>query len=57
MVQLLVKAGREKPTDAWDSEFNQLTQELASFNANLMRDTLDIDTIAEDGKNLRDVVQ
>ncbi|KAJ3162328.1 Axonemal dynein light chain domain-containing protein 1 [Geranomyces michiganensis] len=54
MVHLLVKAGKEKPTDAWDHQFNQLTQEIASFNANLLRDCIEIETIAEDGKNLKE---
>ncbi|KAI9092459.1 hypothetical protein DFS34DRAFT_633666 [Phlyctochytrium arcticum] len=57
MVHLLVRAGREKPTDAWDHEFVQLTQELAAFNGNLMRDAAEIETEAEDGRDLREVVQ
>ncbi|KNC96796.1 uncharacterized protein SPPG_08000 [Spizellomyces punctatus DAOM BR117] len=57
MVHLLVRAGREKPTDAWDHEFAQLTQELASFNANLMRDAAEIQTLSEDGRDLREIVQ
>ncbi|KAI8919300.1 hypothetical protein DFJ77DRAFT_482851 [Powellomyces hirtus] len=57
MVQLLIKAGKEKPTDAWDHQFNQLAQELASFNANLLRDCAEIDTTAEDGKNLKDAIR
>ncbi|KAJ3332601.1 putative E3 ubiquitin-protein ligase [Blyttiomyces sp. JEL0837] len=57
MVHLLVKAGREKPTEAWDQEFLQLNQELISFNMNLMRDAADIEMISDDKKDLRTVVQ
>ncbi|KAJ3141179.1 Axonemal dynein light chain domain-containing protein 1 [Geranomyces variabilis] len=54
MVHLLVKARKEKPTDAWDHQFNQLTQEIASFNSNLLRDCVELETTAEDGKNLKE---
>lgn len=57
MVHLLVKAGKEKPSDAWDHQFGQLTQEIASFNANLLRDCVEIDTTAEDGKNLKESIR
>ncbi|KAJ3018697.1 Axonemal dynein light chain domain-containing protein 1 [Thoreauomyces humboldtii] len=57
MVHLLVKAGSEKPTDAWDHSFTQLTEELGSFNNNLLRDCGEIDTTAEDGKNLKESIR
>ena len=28
MVQLLVKSGKETPTDEWDQEFQQVNQEV-----------------------------
>ncbi|KAJ3281673.1 Axonemal dynein light chain domain-containing protein 1, partial [Borealophlyctis nickersoniae] len=56
MVHLLVKGGKEAPSDAWDHEFHQLQQELLSFNVNLMRDASDIEMLSDDKKNLRTVV-
>ncbi|KAJ3033158.1 Axonemal dynein light chain domain-containing protein 1 [Rhizophlyctis rosea] len=56
MVHLLVKAGKEKPTDAWDFEFHQLNQELISFNVNILRDAAEIETVSDDKKDLRKVV-
>ncbi|KAJ3049361.1 Axonemal dynein light chain domain-containing protein 1 [Rhizophlyctis rosea] len=56
MVHLLVKAGKEKPSDAWDFEFQQLNQELISFNVNILRDAHDLDTLSDDKKDLRKVV-
>ncbi|XJO76751.1 hypothetical protein BDV3_007238 [Batrachochytrium dendrobatidis] len=57
MVHLLIKGGREKPSETWDHEFQQLNQELISFNANLMCDAADIEMISDDKQDLRKVVQ
>ncbi|KAJ3031427.1 UNVERIFIED_CONTAM: Axonemal dynein light chain domain-containing protein 1 [Siphonaria sp. JEL0065] len=57
MVHLLVKSGKEKPTEAWDHEFLQLTQEIMSFNMNLLRDSSDIEMISDDEKDLRTEIQ
>ncbi|KAJ3114491.1 Axonemal dynein light chain domain-containing protein 1 [Physocladia obscura] len=57
MVHLLVKSGREKPSESWDHEFLQLTQEIMAFNMNLMRDSSDIEMISDDDKNLRDEIR
>ncbi|KAJ3265732.1 hypothetical protein HDU77_003999 [Chytriomyces hyalinus] len=57
MVHLLVKSGRERPSEAWDHEFLQLTQEILAFNMNLMRDSSDIEMISDDNKSLREEIQ
>ncbi|KAJ3191210.1 Axonemal dynein light chain domain-containing protein 1 [Irineochytrium annulatum] len=57
MVHLLVKGGKEKPSESWDNEFLQLAQELISFNLNLLRDSSDIEMVSDDKKDLRGVVQ
>ncbi|KAJ3069417.1 Axonemal dynein light chain domain-containing protein 1 [Podochytrium sp. JEL0797] len=57
MVHLLVKSGKERPTEAWDHEFLQLTQEIMSFNMNLLRDSSDIEMISDDDKDLRVEIQ
>eukprot|EP00842_Homolaphlyctis_polyrhiza_P006814 jgi/Hompol1/721/HPOL_005391-RA len=57
MVHLLVKGGKEKPSESWDHEFQLLNQELISFNINLMRDAADIEMLSDDKRELRKVVQ
>ncbi|ORY40179.1 hypothetical protein BCR33DRAFT_754291 [Rhizoclosmatium globosum] len=57
MVHLLVKSGKEKPNETWDHEFLQLTQEIMSFNMNLLRDSSDIEMISDDDKELRSEIQ
>ncbi|KAI8818932.1 uncharacterized protein EV422DRAFT_551113 [Fimicolochytrium jonesii] len=56
-VQLLVRAGKERPSESWDHAFSQLLQDLAAFNINLLRDCAEVETIGEDNKNLQDSVR
>lgn len=53
MVQLLVKGANERVSDTWDQEFHQLNQEIISFNMNLMRDSGEVEMIADDHTDLR----
>ncbi|KAJ3122249.1 Axonemal dynein light chain domain-containing protein 1 [Nowakowskiella sp. JEL0407] len=57
VVQLLVKGSKEPPTDAWDHEFHQLHQEVISLNLNIFKDSSDIEMIADDGNELRQVIR
>ncbi|KAI9203094.1 uncharacterized protein BJ171DRAFT_558937 [Polychytrium aggregatum] len=57
MVHLLVKGGREKPSESWDYEFHQLNQELIAFNMNLTKDSADIEMVSVDRKPLRALVR
>lgn len=57
MVQLLVKSGKETPTEEWDQEFQQVNQELLSFNMNLLRDSVDIEAVSDEKHDLRKIMQ
>ncbi|KAH6571188.1 hypothetical protein BASA60_007309 [Batrachochytrium salamandrivorans] len=57
MVQLLVKGGKETPSEKWDREFRLLSQELTSFNDSLTQDSANIEMISDDKKELRKVAQ
>ncbi|KAI9363349.1 hypothetical protein DFJ73DRAFT_788970 [Zopfochytrium polystomum] len=57
MVHILIKGGKERPSESWDHELLQLQQELISFNMNIMRDSADIEMISDDKKDLRSFVQ
>lgn len=53
MVQLLVKAGSEKPNETWDHEFHQLNQELVASNVNLMKDSSGVEMLSDDGNDAK----
>ncbi|KAI9012709.1 hypothetical protein BC832DRAFT_528683 [Gaertneriomyces semiglobifer] len=58
MINLLVQGGSVsvRPDETWDHAYTLLETELQAFNTNLLRDAQDINTLTEQGVELRDLV-